>query len=165
MRAVYPGSFDPVTNGHVDIIERAARVFDEVIVAVAPNRGKEPLFCIQERMEMLSEVCAHLKNVSVDSFEGLLVSYAERRQAGVIVRGLRAVSDFPYEFEMALMNRRLNPSIETVFLMTGAENAYLSSSVVKEVTALGGSIDGLAPDLVVERLRLKLQEEVRESEP
>jgi pantetheine-phosphate adenylyltransferase len=161
MIAVYPGSFDPVTNGHLDIVERAASIFDQVIVTVAPNLGKEPMFTLQERKDMLSEVCSHLKNVEVDSFEGLLVFYARQKNAGTIVKGLRAVSDFQYEFEMALINRKLANDIETVFLMTGAENSYLSSSTVKEIAALGGSVKGLVPDLVENRLRIRLHEGIR----
>ncbi|MDO8588540.1 MAG: pantetheine-phosphate adenylyltransferase [Armatimonadota bacterium] len=165
MIAVYPGSFDPMTNGHLDLIERAASVFDEVIVAIAPNVGKEPLFTVEERREMLSEVCRGLRNVSVDSFDGLLVSYVQKKNARVIVKGLRAVSDFQYEFEMALTNRRLAPSVETVFLMTSADYSYLSSSLVKEIAALGGSVQGLAPESVEEKLKQRLQEAVRRDTP
>jgi len=159
MRAVYPGSFDPVTNGHVDIIERAAALFDEVVVAVAPNVDKESLFDVEERVEMLRDACGHLRNVKIEWFRGLLVSYLQSKRARVIIRGLRAVSDFEFEFEMTLMNRRLDPSIETVFLMTTADYSYLRSSIVKEVIALGGSVSGLVPPLVEERLRLKLRQE------
>jgi pantetheine-phosphate adenylyltransferase len=165
MRAVVPGSFDPVTSGHLDVIKRAAAMFDEVVVAVAPNSGKLPLFSVEERVEMLREVCAELGNVTVDCFEGLLVSYLEKKSASVIVKGLRAVSDFEFEFEMALMNRRLAPSIETVFLMTGAEYSYLRSSVVKEVASLGGSITGLVPASIESRLQVKLREGMRRSKP
>lgn len=155
-RAIYPGSFDPVTNGHLDIIQRAAGVFDEVIVAVALNIGKDPLFTTEERMEMLGRACADMPNVRIDTFSGLLVRYAEEHQASVIVKGLRALSDFEFEFEMALMNRRLDEGIETVFMMTNAEYSYLSSSIVKEVALLGGSVEGLVPKIVEERLRSKL---------
>lgn len=154
-----------MTNGHLDLIERAASVFDEVIVAIAPNVGKEPLFTVEERREMLSEVCRGLRNVSVDSFDGLLVSYVQKKNARVIVKGLRAVSDFQYEFEMALTNRRLAPSVETVFLMTSADYSYLSSSLVKEIAALGGSVQGLAPESVEEKLKQRLQEAVRRDTP
>lgn len=154
-RAIYPGNFDPVTNGHLDIIERAARVFDEVIVAVGTNMGKSPLFTIEERMEMLREACRHLPNVSVDSFHALTVEYAASKGAGVVLRGLRALSDFDVEFEMALMNRRLDGSVETVFMMPNAEYTYLSSSIVKEVASFGGSVEGLVPKIVEEYLKRK----------
>jgi pantetheine-phosphate adenylyltransferase len=165
MIAVYPGSFDPITNGHLDIIERAASMFDEVIVTVARNSEKQPMFTLEEREEMLSEVCAHLKKVKVDSFDGLLVAYAQRKSAGVIVKGLRAVSDFQYEYEMAMINRKLAPDVETVFLMTGAENSYLSSSVIKEIGTLGGSISGMVPKAVENRMRLRLKEGIRRDKP
>ena len=143
-RAIYPGSFDPVTNGHLDIVERASGLFDEVIVAVSTDTGKDPLFTTEERVEMLREACRHLSNVRIDSFEGLLVRYAVSQSANVIVKGLRALSDFEFEFEMALMNRRLDEGIETVFMMTNAEYSYLSSSIVKEVAVFGGSVEGLS---------------------
>ena len=151
-RAIYPGSFDPVTNGHLDIVQRASSLFDEVIVAVAVNIGKDPLFTIEERMEMLQQACIHMPNVTVDSFDGLLVRYAESHSAGVIVKGLRALSDFEFEFEMALMNRRIDEGIETVFMMTSAEYSYLSSSIIKEVAGFGGSVEGLVPKVVEDRL-------------
>ena len=154
--AIVPGSFDPVTNGHLDIIERASHLFENVSVAVAMNSAKTSLFTVEERIQMLQEVSAHLPNVSVGSFDGLLVEYAARRGAGAIVRGLRAVSDFEYELQMALMNRRLYPGVETVFMMTGAEYSYLSSSIVKEIARLGGSVEGLVPESVRERLRDKV---------
>ena len=154
--AIVPGSFDPVTNGHLDIIERASRTFDHVTVAVVVNRAQSPMFTIQERVEMLREVCAHLSNVDVDSFDGLLVDYARSHGAGIIVRGLRAVSDFEYELQMALTNRRLLPDIETVFMMTGAEYSYLSSNIVREIALLGGSVEGLVPDSVKQHLRQKI---------
>jgi len=155
-RAIYPGSFDPVTNGHMDILERATKLFDEVIVAVATNPSKTPLFSVQERVQMLREASKHLPNVIVDSFEGLLVPYAATQGAQVIVKGLRALSDFEFEFEMALMNRRLDEGIETVFMMTNAEYSYLSSSIIKEVAGFGGSVHGLVPTVVEEALKLKL---------
>jgi pantetheine-phosphate adenylyltransferase len=155
-RALVPGSFDPVTNGHLDIISRSAIMFDEVRVVVANNVGKSPLFTLEERIEMLLEVCAPYANVSVDTFDGLLVQYARMHHATVIVKGLRAVSDFEYELQMALMNRRLADNVETVFLMTGAEYSYLSSNIVKEIARLGGAVEGLVPDSVERRLRQKL---------
>lgn len=153
--AVVPGSFDPLTNGHLDIIERAVTLFDRVTVAVAANSGKSPLFSQEERLEMAREVCGHLPTVSVDSFEGLLVNYATRHGVTAIVRGLRAVSDFEYELQMAMMNRRLCPQVETIFLMTGAEYSYLSSSIVKEVARMGGALKGLVPESVERRLRIQ----------
>ncbi len=156
--AIYPGSFDPVTNGHLDIIERAAGIFSKVIVAVAPNPLKRSeLFSVEERISFLNEVCSKWTNVEVDSFTGLLVEYAIGKGANIIIRGLRFVSDFEFEFQMALMNRRQAPSIETVFLMTGAEHSYLSSSLVKEVAALGGNVEGLVPDIVLKSMLKKLQ--------
>jgi pantetheine-phosphate adenylyltransferase len=153
--AVYPGSFDPLTNGHVDIIERGARLFDRIVVAMLVNAEKAPLFSMAERVEITREVFRQQPNVEVDTFEGLLVDYVERRQANVIVRGLRAVSDFEYEFQMALMNRRLNGRIETVFMMPAEQYTYISSRLIKEVFSLGGRVHGLVPDMVEERLRVK----------
>ena len=153
--AVYPGSFDPLTNGHVDIIERGARLFDRIIVAIAVNAEKAPMFTMAERVEIAREVFRNHPNVEVDTFEGLLVNYVERRKANVIVRGLRAVSDFEYEMQMALMNRELAASIETVFMMPDAKYSYLSSRLIKEVFALGGRVHGLVPELVEARLREK----------
>jgi len=154
-RAICAGSFDPATNGHLDIIERAASVFDEVIVAVSVSMGKEPTFTVEERLDMLREACKPYPNVTLESFDGLLVRYAESRNANVIVRGLRALSDFEFEFEMALMNRRLDSGIETVFMMTNAEYSYLSSSIVKEVAGFGGSVEGLVPEVVKRYLERK----------
>ena len=154
--AIVPGSFDPVTNGHLDIIERAAKMFGRVTVAVVINSSKQPLFTLGERVEMLKEVCCHLPNVVIGSFEGLLVEYARQQGANVIVKGLRAVSDFEYELQMALMNRYQCPEVETAFMMTGAEYSYLSSSIVKEIARLGGSVEGLVPESVKERLRDKV---------
>lgn len=154
--AVYPGSFDPVTNGHLDIIERSSSIFDEVVVAVLINIEKEPLFTVEERVEMLRLSTEQWKNVSVDTFGGLLVDYAIRRGAKVIVRGIRAVSDYEYEFQMALMNRRLEPRLETVFMMPAETYSYLSSRLVKEIYRLGGSVKGLVPDLVEEKLKAKV---------
>jgi len=153
--AVYPGSFDPLTNGHVDIIERGARLFDRIIVAILVNAEKSPLFTMAERVEIARKVFTDHPNVEVDTFEGLLVDYVAKRQANVIVRGLRAVSDFEYEFQMALMNRHLNPAIETVFMMPAEKYSYISSRLIKEVFALGGPVHGLVPELVETRLREK----------
>lgn len=154
--AVYPGSFDPLTNGHVDIITRGARIFDRIIVAILINAEKNPLFRMDERLEIAREVFKDLPNVEVDTFNGLLVDYVERRGAQVIVRGLRAVSDFEFEFQMALMNRRLNGKIETVFMMPAEQYSYISSRLIKEVFALGGRVHGLVPDTVEDRLREKV---------
>lgn len=153
--AIYPGTFDPVTNGHVDVIERAARVFDRVVVAVADNASKDPLFSVPERVELLSAVTVGLENVTVTSFQGLSVDFARSSGATVLIRGLRAVSDFEYEFQMALMNRHLAPDVETVLIMTDAEKAFLSSSTVKEVARLGGNVQGLVPDEVEKALQAK----------
>ena len=153
--AIYPGSFDPLTNGHVDIISRGARLFDRIVVAILRNAEKSPLFTMDERVEITRAVFKQQSNVEVDTFDGLLVDYVERRKAQVIVRGLRAVSDFEFEFQMALMNRRLNPHIETVFMMPAEQYTYISSRLIKEVFALGGAVHGLVPDLVVDRLRAK----------
>ena len=151
--AVYPGSFDPLTNGHVDIIERGARLFDRIIVAIAVNAEKAPMFTMAERVEIAREVFRNHPNVEVDTFEGLLVNYVERRKANVIVRGLRAVSDFEYEMQMALMNRELAHTIETVFMMPAAQYSFISSRLIKEVFALGGKVHGLVPELVEKRLQ------------
>lgn len=155
-RAVYPGSFDPVTNGHIDVINRAAAVFDEVIVAVVRNPNKDPLFSLEEREQMIHDCTRHLPNVKVGRFSGLLVSYVQEQQATVIIKGLRAISDFEYEFQMALMNRKQNPRIETLFMMTSSRYSYLSSSMVKEVLRLGGCIRDLVPPLVEERMRERI---------
>lgn len=153
--AVYPGSFDPLTNGHVDIIQRGSRFFDRIVIAVLLNLEKAPLFTVPERVSIAREVFREWPNVEVDTFDGLLVDYARRKQASVIVRGLRAVSDFEYEMQMALMNRRLNPDVETVFMMPAEPYTYVSSRLVKEVVALGGSVHGLVPEVVEARLRDK----------
>jgi pantetheine-phosphate adenylyltransferase len=154
--AVYPGSFDPLTNGHVDIILRGARLFDRIIVAILVNAEKSPLFSMEERVEIARKVFEQHPNVEVDTFDGLLVDYVERRQAQVIVRGLRAVSDFEFEFQMALMNQRLNSRIETVFMMPAEQYTYISSRLIKEVFKLGGRVNGLVPELVEQRLREKV---------
>jgi pantetheine-phosphate adenylyltransferase len=155
MLAIYPGSFDPLTNGHVDIIQRGSRLFDRIVVAILLNVEKAPLFTVAERVEIAREVFAGYPNVEVDTFDGLLVEYARRKGAGVIVRGLRAISDFEYEMQMALMNRHLNPEVETVFMMPAETYTYVSSRLVKEVVALGGSVTNLVPRLVEDRLRDK----------
>ena len=153
--AIYPGSFDPLTNGHVDIIQRGSRLFDRIVVGVLVNLQKAPLFTVPERVAIAREVFREWPNVEVDTFDGLLVEYARRRHASVIVRGLRAVSDFEYEMQMALMNRRLRPEVETVFMMPAEPYTYVSSRLVKEVVALGGSVSGLVPEVVEDRLREK----------
>jgi pantetheine-phosphate adenylyltransferase len=153
--AVYPGSFDPLTNGHVDIVQRGSRFFDRIVIAVLINLEKAPLFTVPERVSIAREVFREWPNVEVDTFDGLLVDYARRKRASVIVRGLRAVSDFEYEMQMALMNRRLNQDVETVFMMPAEPYTYVSSRLVKEVVALGGTVHGLVPDVVEARLRDK----------
>jgi len=154
--AVYPGSFDPLTNGHVDIITRGARLFDRIVVAILVNAEKSPLFTMEERVDIARDVFKTVPNVEVDTFHGLLVDYVERRKAQVIVRGLRAVSDFEYEFQMALMNQRLNGKIETIFMMPAEQYTYTSSRLIKEVFRLGGRVHGLVPDMVEDRLRKKI---------
>jgi pantetheine-phosphate adenylyltransferase len=155
--AVYPGSFDPLTNGHVDIILRGARLFDRIVVAILVNAEKSPLFSMEERVDITREVFKAQANVEVDTFDGLLVDYVARRGAQVIVRGLRAVSDFEFEFQMALMNRRLNSRIETVFMMPAEQYTYISSRLIKEVFTLGGRVHGLVPELVETRLQHKVR--------
>ncbi len=153
--AIYPGSFDPVTNGHIDIIERAAFLFDHVIVAVSENAGKKPLFTLDERVDLLKEVLKTYKNVSVDSFKGLTVNYTARKKAQAIIRGLRAISDFENEFQMALTNKKLLPEVETIFMMAQPQWSFLSSSVVKEVGSLGGCIRDFVPLAVENKLKEK----------
>lgn len=154
-RAVYPGSFDPVTNGHLDVIERAARLYDEVLVAIAHNEAKAGLFTFDERVKLLKETVECHSNVHVTQFDGLLVNYAKQVDAQVIIRGLRAVSDFEYEFQMALMNRKLDGDVETMFLMPKEEYTYISSRLVKEIARLGGSIEAFVPDCIARALREK----------
>jgi len=157
--AIYPGSFDPITNGHVDLVNRTLRVFDNVIVAIATNPDKDrSLFSVQERLQMIEEVFAATNGrVSAVSFQGLLVDYAERQGATVVIRGLRAISDFEYEFQMAMMNHRLKPKLETFFMMTGESEFYTSSRLVKEVVSLGGNVTGLVPDNVLKKLQEKFK--------
>jgi pantetheine-phosphate adenylyltransferase len=157
--AVYPGSFDPITNGHIDLVRRTLRVFDRIIVAIATNPDKDnSLFSVEERLQMIREVFRGAgKRVRADSFEGLLVDYADRVGAQIIIRGLRAVSDFEYEFQMAMMNRELKPKLETLFMMTGQSYFYISSRLVKEVVSLGGDVSGLVPKNVLKRLREKFE--------
>jgi pantetheine-phosphate adenylyltransferase len=154
--AVYPGSFDPVTNGHLDLIERGAQIFDQLIVAIARNLEKDPLFAVKERVEMLEAVTFELKNVEVAVFDGLLMNFAREQDARVILRGIRAVSDYEYELQMAMMNRKIEPQIETVFMLPGEAYSYLSSRLVKELARLGGPVRGLVPPIVEERLRAKV---------
>jgi len=151
-KAIYAGSFDPVTNGHLDIIRRALELADHLTVAVARNPGKSPLFTVEERIEMIQEAIGSQPRVSVDAFDGLLVDYAARNNVNVIIRGLRALSDFEYEFQMAIMNRRLNRDIDTIFLMTGFRWFYVSSRIIKEAASFGGSVEGLVPDGANRRL-------------
>jgi pantetheine-phosphate adenylyltransferase len=154
--AIYPGSFDPVTKGHQDIVERALNIFDKIIVAILHNPGKEALFTVDERVDMLTESLQHLKNgIEIDTFDGLLVDYAAKRKAHAILRGMRAVSDFEYEFQMALMNRRLNRDIQTVFLMTGLRWIFTSSSIIKEAARFGGCIEGMVSPVVNRKLKEK----------
>ncbi|WP_127585772.1 pantetheine-phosphate adenylyltransferase [Paenibacillus koleovorans] len=153
--AVCPGSFDPVTNGHLDIISRAAGIFDKVIVAIATNSSKQPLFNLEERTGLLREVTGHLPNVEIDSISGLLINYMEAKQAHVIVKGLRAVSDFEYELQMASLNHKLNAKIETFFMMTHPKFSYLSSSIVKEIAKYNGPVEDLVPDIVESALKRK----------
>jgi len=154
-RAIYPGSFDPVTNGHLDVIERARKLFDEVIVAVAHNDEKEALFTLQERLGLLQETVGKIDNVRIAQFEGLLVEFAMEQKARAVIRGLRAVSDFEFEFQMALMNRKLETGVETIFLMPKEEYTYLSSRIIKEIARLGGDISGFVPACVAKALRRK----------
>jgi pantetheine-phosphate adenylyltransferase len=155
--AIYPGTFDPVTNGHLDLIARGSKIFDELVVAILRNPEKVPLFTLDERIEMLERMTANFDNVRIDTFDGLLVDYASKQHASAVLRGIRAVSDYEYELQMALMNRKLNPKIETIFMMPAEAYSYLSSRLVREIGQLGGSVHGLVPELVEERLRHKIQ--------
>jgi len=154
--AIYPGSFDPLTNGHLDLIDRGSKIFDELVVAILRNPEKAALFSLEERVTMLEQQTGRWKNVRVDSFEGLLVDYALRQKAQAVLRGIRAISDYEYELQMALMNRKLRPELETVFIMPAEKYSYLSSRLVREVARLGGDISKLVPEIVEQRLREKL---------
>jgi len=153
---IYPGSFDPLTNGHLDVVQRAAKLFDRVIVAVAQNESKNPLFSLSERLDMVTQCVAGMKNVETDAFDGLLVNYVEQRSAQAIIRGLRAVSDFEFEFQLALMNRKLNERVETIFMMPKDTYTFLSSRIVKEIARLGGDVSPFVPTLVREALVARL---------
>ncbi len=154
--AIYPGSFDPLTNGHLDLIERGSKIFDELVVAILRNPEKQALFSLAERKEMMAAMTERWNNVRVDTFDGLMVDYAVSVKASAVLRGIRAISDYEYELQMALMNRKLSPNLETVFMMPAEAYSYLSSRLVREIAQLGGSIDGLVPDLVQQRLREKI---------
>ena len=167
MKAVYPGSFDPITNGHIDIIKRGLAIFDEVIVAIAKNSEKKPLFTVKERVKMIREIAKGPKGIRVDVFDGLLVDYVKSVGAKAVIRGLRAVSDFEYEFQMAITNRKLGKDVETIFLMSSEKYSYLSSRIVKEVSSYGGNITGMVPESVVKALgekfmRKKLTQEIKD---
>ena len=155
--AVYPGTFDPLTNGHVDIINRGLAVFDHIIVAIAENVRKQPMFSTGERIQMIAEAMNHDERIEIDAFSGLLIDYVQKRGANVILRGLRALADFEYEFQFALMNKRLAPNVETVFMMTGEEAFYVSSSLVKEVASFGGNVEGTVPEGVRRALEAKFK--------
>ncbi len=156
--AIYPGSFDPLTNGHLDLVERGAKIFDELIVAVLRNPEKEALFSVEERREMIEAMTKRFDNVRVDTFDGLMVDYATRVGATAVLRGIRAISDYEYELQMALMNRKLEPRLETVFMMPAEAYSYLSSRLVREIAGLGGSVQGLVPEMVEKKLRRKVTE-------
>ena len=157
VKAIYPGSFDPVTNGHLDLIARGSKIFDHLVVAILSNSAKDPLFTVAERAEMLAEELSHFEHVSIATFDGLLVDFARAQKAQAVMRGIRAISDYEYEFQMALMNRRLAPEVETIFLMPDSKYSFVSSRLVKEVFRLGGSVKGLVPERVIERLQTKRQ--------
>ena len=154
--AIYPGSFDPLTNGHLDLIERGSKIFDKLIISILRNSEKEPLFSIPERRAMIEEMTAQYSNVEVDTFDGLLVEYGVRKKATAVLRGIRAISDYEYELQMALMNRKLEPRLETVFMLPGETYSYLSAKLVREIAQFGGPLDGLVPPLVQDRLRAKV---------
>jgi pantetheine-phosphate adenylyltransferase len=163
--AIYPGSFDPPTNGHLDLIERGSKIFDELVVAILRNPDKDPLFSLGERRRMLEALTAEFHNVRVDTFDGLTVDYAAKMKASAVLRGIRALSDYEYELQMALMNRKLQPNLETVFMMPAEQYSYLSSRLVREVAKLGGSIADLVPQMVEQRLREKLEPAVKLENP
>ena len=156
VKALYPGTFDPPTNGHVDLIQRGARLFDHLVVGVLNNRGKNPLFSVSERVEMLGEATRAMSNVTVATFDGLMVEFARLQGASAVLRGIRAISDYEYEFQMALMNRRLAPDVETVFLQPAGRYSFVSSRMLKEVFSLGGDVTGLVPPNVLKRLRSRI---------
>ena len=155
--AIYPGTFDPITNGHIDLVKRGLRIFDEVIIAIATAQKKQPLFTISERLRLIKNAVRGLKNVKVEAFSGLLVEYVESKKGVAVIRGLRAVSDFEYELQMALMNRRLDRNIETVFMMPSEEYTFLTSTIIKEVASFGGSVKGLVPEAVEKALKEKFK--------
>ncbi len=157
--AIYPGTFDPPTNGHLDLIERGANIFDELVVSILRNSEKTPLFSVEERLEMLRECTKQYKNVRIDSFEGLLVEYAKSQKASAVLRGIRAVSDYEYELQMAWMNRKLDPDLETIFMMPAEAYSYLSSRLVREIVHLDGKVTGLVPPLIERRLREKIAQD------
>jgi len=156
VKAIYPGTFDPLTNGHLDLVERGAKLFDKLVVAILRNESKSPLFSVQERVEMITEAVAGYKNVSVATFDGLTVEFARMQGATALIRGIRAISDYEHELQMALMNRRLADELETVFLLPGEKYSFVSSRMVKNVARLGGSVEGLVPPLVLERLKARV---------
>jgi pantetheine-phosphate adenylyltransferase len=156
VKAIYPGSFDPVTNGHLDLIARGAKIFDQVVVAILRNATKNPLFTVEERVEMLTEAVSGLDHVSIATFDGLLIDFARQQQAQAVMRGIRAISDYEYELQMAHMNRRLAPELETIFLMPDARYSFVSSRLVKQVFELGGSVEGLVPPFVIRRLKARV---------
>ena len=156
VRAIYPGTFDPLTNGHLDLIARGAKIFDELVVAILRNSEKSPLFTLEERTQMIADSTRQYRNVTVASFEGLLVDFARQQQASAVLRGIRAISDYEYEFQMAMMNRKLDPELETLFMMPAEKYTYVSSRLIKGVFQLGGDVTALVPPLVVERLKAKV---------
>jgi pantetheine-phosphate adenylyltransferase len=156
VRAIYPGTFDPLTNGHLDLIARGSRIFDHLVVAILKNSEKQPIFSVQERVDMIKETTREFDNVSVSTFDGLLVEFARQQHAQALLRGIRAISDYEYELQMALMNRRLAPELETVFMMPAEQYSYVSSRLIRGVFQLGGSVEGLVPPTVVERLRSRI---------
>ena len=156
--AVYPGSFDPITNGHLDIIERASKIFDKVVVGVLRNKNKKPLFSAEERVDLIKRVTAHFGNVETESFDGLLVDFAKQHNANVIIKGLRTVNDFEYEFQMALLNKTLNDECETMFMMTNSMYSYISSSMVKELAGYKGNLSGIVPDEIIQNIKDKCKQ-------